>query len=489
MSEVSRSLLALVSVLVCALASSCRTLPAPTAEIDLSPCGDSKPEADLLCGHLFVPENYDDPAGRQIELFVMVAPVADSTRGLPPMYVLEGGPGGAASNFGEFAVTDGSMYREERDVVMMDLRGAGRSQPLHCMELVHDSPQAALGEMYPVAEVEACRDELQQRADLTQYTTANAARDLEAVRLALGHEQIDMQATSYGTRLALEYLRRHPERVRRFVGIGSLAPSSRTPLHHAEGFDRAFDLLLDECESDEACRTAYPDLRRSWQELLERLEQEPARYEYSPEGASSAIELVIPRYALAEKLRSTMYFSSAARALPSLVDAAARGDWGPFLELALPQPSEGPPFIADGVYLSITCTEDVALIAPEDVATHTEGTSLGDYRVAQQQRACSVWPRATPPEDWGTPVVSPVPALLITGDRDPVTPPSNAEEIASTLENARVVVVPHAGHLPFDGSDPVCVDALILDFLTRDDPLAVDDSCVEALQPAPFELP
>ncbi len=489
MRTLPRRPLIVVFLLACALAPSCRTPGSRPVQIDLSACGESKPEADLLCGSFAVPENYAHPEQRQIELFVMVAPAIDSSRGLPPMYVLEGGPGGAASNFGEFAVTDGAMYREGRDVVMMDLRGAGRSEPLHCLALDHKAPQAVLGEMYPASEVEACSEELQQRVDLTQYTTANAVRDLEAVRLALGHEQIDILATSYGTRLALEYMRRHPDHVRRWVGIGALPPSSRVPLHHAEGFQRAFDLLLEECASDEDCRAAYPDLRARWQELLERLEAAPARSEYTPEGASSPVELLIPREAVVEKLRSAMYFSSAARAFPRIIDAAARGDWSPFLKLALPQPSEGPPFVADGVYLSITCSEDVSRIGDADVAPFTESTYLGSYRVAQQRRACSFWPRASLPASWGTPVVSPVPALLITGDRDPITPPSNAEEVAATLENARVVVVPHAGHLPYDGSDPVCVDGVILDFLTRDDFSAVDDSCVRALQPAPFELP
>ena len=126
----------------------------------------------------------------------------------------------------------------------------------------------------------------------------------------------------------------------------------------------------------------------------------------------------------------------------------------------------------------------IARITPEEVASYTEGTYLGDYRVAQQMRACSVWPRATPPVDLSTPVVSSVPALLLTGDRDPITPPSNAEEVASSLENARVLVVPHGGHLPFDGSDPMCVDSLILDFLSRAEPSAIDDSCLATLQPA-----
>ncbi|HZW58787.1 MAG TPA: alpha/beta fold hydrolase, partial [Woeseiaceae bacterium] len=117
-----------------------------------------------------------------------------------------------------------------------------------------------------------------------------------------------------------------------------------------------------------------------------------------------------------------------------------------------------------------------------------DGTYLGDYRVAQQIRACQLWPVGMPPDAMTHPVFADTPALLITGERDPVTPPSDAALVATGFPNVRVVIVPHAGHLPFDTSDPACIDRLMLDFLQRGSIAGLDLACLEALEPPPFAL-
>ncbi|MFQ5527474.1 MAG: alpha/beta hydrolase [Thermoanaerobaculia bacterium] len=465
--------------------------PAGDERLELVPCADQGPQAELQCGRLPVPENPSLPDGRWIDLRVVVAPALEPMEGAAALFVLEGGPGIPASHMAEFLVTAGNPYGQSRDVVMVDLRGTGGSHPLYCPELEGRGvpPADHLEEMYPLHKVEACREQLEARADLTQYTTARAVEDLEAVRRALGYERIDLQGISYGSRLALEYIRRHPSRVRSLLAIGSLPPSHRMPLYHASSFQRAFDLLLKDCEGDAECHEAYPRLREQWLELLERLERSPARHLYTSGGDSPVVELEIRRNVFVEKLRSTFYFASAARALPRVIVAAAEGDFGPFVELALPEHPDAPPFLSEGAYLSITCTEDLPRIGADEVASHTRGTYLGDYRVARQRHACEAWAKGDVPEDFDQPVASSVPALLVTGERDPVTPPSEAEKVAAALENARVVIVPHAGHLPWDASNVGCVDRILLDFLERASADGLDLGCLQELEPAPFGLP
>ncbi len=135
--------------------------------------------------------------------------------------------------------------------------------------------------MYPVDYVKTLRQELEKRADLTQYTTSIAMDDLDDVRAWLGYERINLFGLSYGTRAVLVYMRQHPDRVRSAILMGVAPTYLKMPLHHARAAKRAIDLLFAECATDEACHRAFPNIEREWNEVLERLGGEPARVEYS----------------------------------------------------------------------------------------------------------------------------------------------------------------------------------------------------------------
>lgn len=459
-------------------------------EYALVPCEETGARSELRCGRLAVPEDPERPEGRQIERNIVVAPARNAAGDAAGLFLLEGGPGVAASNGAEFFLNEGAAYRDQHDVVMVDLRGTGGSNPLHCAPLQgSDVPlQRYIAEMYPADEVAECRKLLEPRADLRQYATANAVEDIEAVRQALGYSEIDLQAISYGTRLALEYARRYPQHVRTLAAIGSLPPQHRMPLHHAASFERAFDLLIADCEGDPECREAFPMLRNAWQSLLESM-AEPVVYRYEdPSLEDGGIDLTIRRDVFVEELRSAMYYATQARSLPLVVVAASRGDFDPFLELALPDDPEAPPFLAKGAYLSFTCTDDLSRIRPDDIAPLNDGTYLGDYRVSRQMSACEIWPSGPYPTSLVSEVEADVPGLLVTGDRDPVTPPSDAQQMARWLPNSKVVIVPNAGHMPFDGSDSECIDRIMLAFLRSAAFDDIDLSCVNANEPPPFAV-
>ena len=458
---------------------------APEESVRLVPCGDGEM---LLCGRVRVPEDRSQDDGRAIELNVVVVPAIDHQPGASPLFFLEGGPGVAATDMAGFFISDGSAYRQQRDVVLLDMRGTGDSHPLRCPELDVSGAAASrqLAEMYPLDDVAACRDRLRSVADVTHYTTRSAVLDLEAVRESLGYRQMDIQALSYGTRLGQAYIRAYPDRVRRFVAIGAVSPSHRMPLLHASYFQRAFDLLLEDCESDDACRAAFPDLSDQWSSLVERLALAPARVSYAPPDGPSASDVEITRGVFVERIRSHMYFASAARELPRIVSEASRGNYVPFLEMALRPGGAGPPAVAEGLYLSVTCAEDVPLITNDEILTHSAGTYLGDYRVERQRDACAVWRPGSLAPERSVPPASDVPALFITGARDPVTPPVEATRAAETFRNATLIVVPHAGHVPFDTSDPMCLDSIMLSFFEETNAEAIDTSCVDGLTAPPF---
>jgi pimeloyl-ACP methyl ester carboxylesterase len=165
-----------------------------------------------------------------ISLYVVVVP-SGGDRTLPPLYDLAGGPGIAATSAADFWATVGSIHRRHRDIVLLDQRGTGHSAPLNCAVKFYDPLSPVLN----AAAVRQCRERLSATADLSAYFTAAAVEDLEAVRAALGHEQIDLIGLSYGTRVAQEYLRAHTHRVRAIVLLGTLTPVEKLPLSFSPG--------------------------------------------------------------------------------------------------------------------------------------------------------------------------------------------------------------------------------------------------------------
>jgi pimeloyl-ACP methyl ester carboxylesterase len=440
----------------------------------LAPCRPAGAAEDVLCGRIELPENPAAKEGRRISLNVVVLPALGAER-REPLFDLIGGPGVAATRLAGMYTTETRAYRARRDVVLVDQRGTGESNGLHCRR--RGTPFArAMGEMYPPDYVRECRSELEKKADLRFYTTSISADDLDRVREALGYDTIHVLGTSYGTRLAQEYVRRHGRHVKSMMLFGAVPPWASMPLYHAASGHRALDLLCDECAADPACAGRYPDLREKLRQVLRRLRQQPATVSRDGESALLGADV------FAEALRRLLYTPASSRRVPKVIHAAAAGDWAPFIASA---PGEYPG--ADGAYLSITCSEDVARIDRDEARRLAAGTYLGDYRVRQQMRACADWPRAHVPADFWDDVRSSVPALIYAGYRDPVTPPAWADAVAAQLPNATVALMDRHAHMPDGLGGMECWDGLVMRFLDQGAVRPADLACVSRMTAPPFE--
>src|SRR5262245_41524683 len=290
--------------------------------------------------------------------------------------------------------------------------------------------------------------------------------DLDDVRAWLGYDKINLSGLSYGTRAALVYVRRHPDHVRSAILLAVAPIDLKMPLHHSESAARAIDILFGECERDAACHTAFPQIRDDWTNVLTQLEKQPARAEYSPPGeAVTTVE--IQRGVFAEKIRNLMYTRNQAARIPLVIHHAAGGDFTPFLQQAI-GPSI-PDLLADGMYLSVTCAEDVPFSNQAEAMKLNANNPFGNYRVFQQTRACSMWPRGEIPADFLEPVSSDAPVLIFSGNMDPVTPPKYGEEVARHLPNSRHVIIPEAGPGVDGLTDTGCIDRIALAFLDKGD--------------------
>ena len=407
------------------------------------PCAEPAIAAVARCGTVEVLENRARPKGRRIALNLVIFKATSGKADLPPVFDIDGGPGLAVTKNAGFYVTDGAAYRARREIVMVDQRGTGGSYRLSCPEL--ESPDAAYRPMFPLEAVKRCRKALEAKADLRHYLTADAVADLEAVRIALGYDTIDLSGLSYGTTVALRYMATYPNNVRAALLMGVSPPTAMPPALHAPAAEGAFRLLAAQCKADEFCGKVYdpiPDFDRAMAVLKMRKELAPDIF--------------------AEKIRSLMYQPASARAIPWILNRAAAGDLAPFQ--AATKPAGSSPF-ADGMFLSVTCSEGLALMDYDSSARAARRTRFGDYRLARQRAACEAWPVG----DAGTflgPIKTSAVVLMISGGLDPVTPPAWADALAQSLPRARHLVIPASGHV-FDGLSGIdtCLDPLLVKFL------------------------
>ncbi|MGH8102335.1 MAG: alpha/beta hydrolase, partial [Chthoniobacterales bacterium] len=165
----SLGLIALACVLFVFSIGGCRRVQVSGGLTKLKPCRLPGIDEELLCGKLTVFENRRTRIGRTIDLNIVVLPAFDQKTKTEPLFDLAGGPGAAATNGAGFYATQGKGYRRRHDVVLVDQRGTGKSNPLSVPR--EKTPQSDLREMYPVDYVKNMRQELEKRADLTQYTT------------------------------------------------------------------------------------------------------------------------------------------------------------------------------------------------------------------------------------------------------------------------------------------------------------------------------
>jgi pimeloyl-ACP methyl ester carboxylesterase len=435
------------------------------------------PFGTVLGGTLEVAEDPTKPDGRRIALDVVVL-AARTEHPLPdPVFFLAGGPGQAATSLA--SQLGASWMRAQRDIVLVDQRGTGGSNPLR-VELTGgpDDLQGYLDLPWREDVFRAALARLQERADLTKYTTPIAMDDVDAVRAALGYETIDLVGGSYGTRAALVYMRRHRERVRCAVLDGVAPIAFENPLYHARGAQEAFEALRQECLADPACRAAFGDLADDLQKVLARLAGQPA--EVAIDGAT----LKLTRDGFAESLRHMLYSEPLNRQAPMLLHAAAAGDLRPFARLAIENNRNSHAALAYGLLMSVTNAEDLPRITEAEIERECAGTFLGDARVRGQLAIGAFWPRGEVP-DADEPVSVGVPVLLLSGTHDPVTPPRWGAEAASHLPNSLHVVVAGCHGV----SSKPQVARFVAQFLERASVEGLDASALAKVRMARIRLP
>ena len=463
------------------------TLAAPAAALELQPCridaGTMTDTAKARCGTLVRPENPDDPAGRTISLSVALVPALNVEPLPDPLVLFAGGPGQSAIDAYLQMRQAFEPIRRDRHILLVDQRGTGRSNPLDCP--FPDDPEIMAGAWNPddiVPYAERCLESLD--ADVRYYTTSVAVDDLDAVRAALGFETLNLWGGSYGTRVALHYLRQYPERARSVILDGVLPADEVLGPAIAVDAQSSLDLLFDRCAESPSCNATFPALRETFGALRGRLADAPVTVPVAHPRTGVLVEQQLTGDALAGIVRMSSYAPTTRALLPLMISEAAAGRYTMLAAQAAMIETQVEGLLAMGMHNSVVCAEDAPRFAEarvDDVAYAR--TYIGAMQLDALAAICGIWPRGPVDDGFGTPVVSDVPVLLLSGEVDPVTPPANADHAAQTLSVSRHIVAPGQGHII---SGTGCVPSLLETFVTTRDPGALDTACVERLAATPF---
>jgi pimeloyl-ACP methyl ester carboxylesterase len=459
--------------------------PAPAARArgpaqKLSPCRVPEVEEEVLCGRYDVYENRAAGTGRRISLNVVVLPAKTKPAAPDPLVFLAGGGVAPATRYAGYFSKAFPDLRRQRDILLVDQRGTGASNPLDC-ELSTDPANAEYRDAARFREaVRRCRKELEGKADLRYYTTPFAMDDLDEVRDWLGYPRLNLYGVSYGTQAAMVYLRQHPDRVRSAVMQGAIPFDVPMWLEAPQNSQTALDHVFAACARRRACHDAFPNVAQEFDTLLTRLAEKPIKVAVSQPGTSPEQEVSIDAEILRIFLFRALYSAARIRDLPLLIHLAHAGDYAPLAPRLAPPGESG---IPKGIYLSIVCSEEMQFDAAA-LAAAAAGTFLGGFRIGREVLACGEWTPGLLPKDYWTPVRSDVPALILTGSLDHVTPPRYGERVAQSLSNARQLVLPNRGH---NDTDP-CVSGMIQAFVAAGGPKGLDTSCLAKTEDLSFAL-
>ncbi len=463
-------------------------------EVACEALGAAIPPAEAItCGYLIVPERHQDPSGATLRLGVVIlarhAPDGRGDADTPPLVIAHGGPGGSALETYP-RVLAGHALRETRDIVLFDQRGSRYTEPnLLCPEILEATVATLQEDLAPEEALQrdieaslACDQRLfnEEGLDLGAFNSLENAADVEALRVALGYEQIDLYGISYGSLLTFHVLRDYAEGLHSIIIDGVVPPQVNFLTAVPASAERAYDALFTACAADPACAKAYPDLARVFFDTVARLNVTPDTIRLTDIETGETYEAVLDGDWVQSALFEMLYLTEMIPALPRTIYDIAEGDYKLLADI------QGllifDRAMSHGAYFSILCAED-ADYTEEDIVTagvDPRILRLEVRDVASILDVCAAWHTVALGDRVDAPVFSDVPALVLSGAFDPITPPQFAEAAAETLSQRYVFTFPNGGHGSL--ASGACQDQVIADFL-EDPTTAPDDSCIAALAP------
>lgn len=444
---------------------------------------------DVHCGWVTAPMYPDGSSAGSVELPIIRFKATTDEPAAEPLLILLGGPGQNMSAVlpmfsEEYALWD--FMLERQDVILFDQRGMGASMPTLACPFERTTNEAGATESGIATGFALIRCPLELAAegtDLDAFTTEHNAADIEAIRVAMGYEQVDLYGISYGSKLALSAIRDYPDSIRSTI-IASPLPLENNPFYdQTAGFESALDKVWAACLADVRCAADNPDPEGAYLAAVELLKTEPMTVEVLLPGTEGLTELPIDNYMFMQLLYLGVFVGPLAPILPYLVTEVAAGEDAVLQEVAPFMVISGG--LSTGALFTYFCQDEVPFDSQQETnaalneadlsVPMLDGSwiSLGD----QSYQLCTMWKLSAADPIENEPVVSDEPLLILTGSLDPITPPENGDVVAANFPNSQLVEFTAQGHDPAS-NDPECGNPAIAQFL--DDPAApLDATCAD----------
>ncbi len=479
-----------LATLIALLTPVAQSAPSLQLRPDLCPDGailTTQDRARVRCGFLRLPENHATPSGRTIEIAVAVIEPKSNIPG-DPVVMLHGGPGGGDMQNYRYRLNE---PLGARTIVMFDQRGAGRSRPRLCPELGDAIFQASVRGLSADAETgemviahNRCHDRLRaEKFDLTAYNTDATVADMEALRTALGFNRWKVYGVSYGSAVALAYLRDHADRLNA-LALDSVYPLDAPPASNAvANMMRSLKVLSAACAAQDACKTRFGNLEELFFKATRQLAQEPLEVPAMGATAAWTDAVKISAPAFMTVVHQMLYDDGAYEALPYLIERVAARD-GEVFALLVNEFQGRATSITHGQYAAVECYERF----PFDSRDAYEFAS-GPWPLARDNMTlltrhfdiCGNWSvKAVAPMEM--PQRTTVATLVLAGGWDPITPPSYSKTAAERI-GAHYIELPFHGHGV--RADKTCGAPMLRAFLDKPD-LAPDSSCTRRRSPPDF---
>jgi pimeloyl-ACP methyl ester carboxylesterase len=451
----------------------------PRATGSLEPCRVPGVNEPARCISVEVPESPHDPAGRRLKLRVVVLPARGPAPHREPLVLIQGGPGVPGTLMApNFARRE--ALRDRRDLVFFDQRGTAGSGALSCAFLARTN---FLGTLFPTDHVSACRRGLTRQADLATYTNAISAEDLEAIRKALSVETWSLGGYSFGTRLAQMYARRYPRRVRAVVLDGVVPNDAELTADLAPAMEKSVDYVVRRCAKDPVCGTRYPDTQRAIVRIGRGLDTLPVNVSVA-DSLGRILTGPFGPWDFAYAVRGMLYGPLAA-SLPAWVNEAERtNDFSAFARVYWQRTRWVGDSTSVPLHLGVYCSEDLPFIDSAGAVRRARGTLIGPRYYQEYRAGCAAWPMPRASREMRQPWKSDIPVLLLSGERDPVTPPEYGTRVSRALSRSRHIVIRGGGH----AEQSACKTQVVADFLNE--PLAQlpATTCLDQLDFPPFVI-
>lgn len=501
----------LACTLVACNSSNTSSAPVPTSTASAfvsGPCPKTPqpiPElADAKCGRLIVPEDRRHPNGHTISLSVAIIAADSANKKNDPIVWLAGGPGDDAIT--EIPLAVAGKLNANRDVIFMSQRGTYTAHPALTCEVVDRWAEETLNMPYDakatgdayVAATRKCRQELAAKtSDLPAYNTLESSDDLEALRLALHYPKWNVYGISYGTDLALNYMRMHPSGIRS-VGIDGVFPpplagGAGTWPSAAEGINAVFKA----CGEQTACHQRYGDIAATFQKLVNQYEASPKTFSVTVPGHTRKVDVMVSGGMLVQWAVSPG--THIAGQVPAAFDALARGD-ATFIASTWARPKLDPAGIgvlSNGLFDSVACGEWVPYETEADVINSGRRVfpifSASIWKNAPNlpfmRQNCGVWNVPAVASQVRDVTHSRIPTLVVSAQYDAQTAAAYGPYVARTLPNSTVVTIPNVAHVAYGSPSAEankCAFAIAQSFF--DNPSHVNTSCIQKIPPTKFEI-